>query len=107
MANNIQTEIEKLKKQIVYLGAAVQENMQNSVKALWGKNPDLARKVIATDKDEIDRMEISVEEECLRLLALHQPVAGDLRFIVTVLKIDNDLERIGDLAAKIDRKSVV
>ncbi|MBU4177477.1 MAG: phosphate signaling complex protein PhoU [Proteobacteria bacterium] len=107
MANNIQTEIEKLKKQIVYLGAAVQENMQNSVKALWGKNPDLARKVIATDKDEIDRMEISVEEECLRLLALHQPVAGDLRFIVTVLKIDNDLERIGDLAAKIADKVIL
>lgn len=107
MAKNIQTEIEKLKNQLVYLGTAVQENLQKSVKALWGKNPDLARQVIATDKGEIDSMEISVEEECLRLLALHQPVAGDLRFIVTVLKIDNDLERIGDLAAKIADKVIL
>ncbi|MCX5864947.1 MAG: phosphate signaling complex protein PhoU [Deltaproteobacteria bacterium] len=104
MAGNIQTEIEKLKNQIVYLGTAVQENMRKSFKALWEKNPDLARQVIAQDKDEIDTFEINVEEECLRLLALHQPVAGDLRFIVTVLKINNDLERIGDLAAKIADK---
>ncbi|HCC54008.1 MAG TPA: phosphate transport system regulatory protein PhoU [Desulfobulbaceae bacterium] len=107
MAKNIQTEIEKLKNQIVYLGTAVQENLQKSVKALWEKDPDLARQVIATDKGEIDSLEISVEEECLRLLALHQPVAGDLRFIVTVLKIDNDLERIGDLAAKIADKVIL
>ncbi len=85
MAGNIQTEIEKLKNQIVYLGTAVQENMQKSVKALWEKNPDLARQVIKQDKNEIDSFEINVEEECMRLLALHQPVAGDLRFIVTVL----------------------
>ena len=107
MAGNIKTEIEKLKNQIVYLGAAVQENMQKAVKALWEKNPDLARQVIATDKGEIDSMEISVEEDCLRLLALHQPVAGDLRFIVTVIKLDNDLERIGDLAAKIADKVIL
>ena len=107
MAKNIQTEIEKLKNQLVYLGATVQENLQKSIKALWEKNPDLARQVIATDKGEIDSLEISVEEECLRLLALHQPVAGDLRFIVTVLKIDNDLERIGDLAAKIADKVIL
>jgi phosphate transport system protein len=104
MAKNIQTEIEKLKNQLVYLGATVQENLQKSIKALWEKNPDLARQVIATDKEEIDTIEIDVEEECLRLLALHQPVACDLRFIVTVLKINNDLERIGDLAAKIADK---
>ena len=107
MAGNIQTEIEKLKNQIVYLGTAVQENMRKSVKALWEKNPDLARQVIERDKDEIDTIEINVEEECLRLLALHQPVAGDLRFIVTVLKINNDLERIGDLAAKIADKVIL
>ena len=104
MAGNIQTEIGKLKNQIVYLGTAVQENMQKSFKSLWEKNPDLARQVIQRDKSEIDNFEMNVEEECLRLLALHQPVASDLRFIVTVLKINNDLERIGDLAAKIADK---
>jgi phosphate transport system protein len=104
MARNLQTEIEKLKNKIVYLGTSVQENLYKSVQALWEKNSDLAQQVIATDKNEIDSIEISVEEECLRLLALHQPVASDLRFIITVLKINNDLERIGDLAAKIADK---
>ncbi len=104
MAKNIQTEREKLKNQLVYLGTAVQENLQKAVKSLWEKNPEMARQVIKQDKNEIDTFEINVEEECLRLLALHQPVAGDLRFIVTVLKINNDLERIGDLAAKIADK---
>lgn len=107
MTRKIQLEIERLKNQLVFLSTTVQENIQNSVKALWEKNPDLARQVIATDKGEIDRLEIDVEEECVRLLALHQPVAGDLRFIVTVLKIDNDLERIGDLAAKIADKVIL
>lgn len=107
MAGTIQNEIEKLKNQIVYLGTAVQENMQQSVKALWGKNLEMARQVIDRDKNEIDTYEINVEEECLRLLALHQPVAGDLRFIVTALKINNDLERIGDLAAKIADKVIL
>ena len=96
MAKNIQTEREKLKNQLVYLGTAVQENLQKAVKSLWEKNPEMARQVIKQDKNEIDTFEINVEEECLRLLALHQPVAGDLRFIVTVLKINNDLERVGE-----------
>jgi phosphate transport system protein len=107
MAGNIQTEIERLKNQIVYLSTAVLENMQKAVKALWEKNPDLARQVIEQDKKEIDTFEINVEEECLRLLALYQPVACDLRFIVSVLKINNDLERIGDLAAKIADKVIL
>lgn len=104
MARNIQTEIEKLKNKIVYLGTSVEENLYKAVKALLEKDPDLAKQVIVTDKNDIDNIEINVEEECLRLLALHQPVAGDLRFIITVLKINNDLERIGDLAAKIADK---
>jgi phosphate transport system protein len=65
----------------------------------------LAEKVIAGD-DQIDRMEVELEEECLKILALHQPVAIDLRFIVAVLKINNDLERIGDLAANIAERTV-
>jgi len=64
----------------------------------------LAARVIEQDR-QIDRMEIDVEEECLKILALHQPVAIDLRFIVAVLKINNDLERIGDLAANIAQRA--
>ena len=104
MAHNIQKEIETLKGHIVYLSTVVEENMQCAIKALLEKNPDLAYQVMRTDKCEIDYIEIDVEQECLRIMALHQPVAGDLRFLVTVLKINSDLERIGDLAAKIADK---
>ncbi len=104
MAQNIQTEIETLKGHIVYLGTVVEENMLCAIKALVEKNHDLAYQVMQTDRCEIDKMEIDVEQECLRIMALHQPVAGDLRFLVTVLKINSDLERIGDLVAKIADK---
>ena len=104
MARNIQTEIETLKGHIVYLSTVVEENMQCAIKALVEKNPDLAYQVMQTDKCEIDHIEIDVEQECLRIMALHQPVASDLRFLVTVLKINSDLERIGDLVAKIADK---
>ncbi|MFZ5773865.1 MAG: phosphate signaling complex protein PhoU [Thermodesulfobacteriota bacterium] len=107
MARNIGMEIEKLRDQLVYLGTTVKENLQRAVWALTEKDPELARQVIRTDKDEIDSIETSLEEECLRILALHQPVAGDLRCIITVLKINADLERIGDLAAKIADKVVL
>ena len=107
MAGNIGTEIEKLRNRLVYLGTTVQENLQRAVMALTGKDAELAKRVIRTDKDEIDTIETNLEEECLRILALHQPVAGDLRCIITVLKINTDLERIGDLAAKIADKVVL
>jgi phosphate transport system protein len=104
MARSIQAEIDKLKHQVVYLSTAVLENLQRAIKALGEKDLDLALQAIVTDTEDIDNLEIAVEEECLRILALHQPVASNLRFIITVLKVNNDLERIGDLAAKIADK---
>jgi phosphate transport system protein len=104
MARNIQTERENLKGHIVYLGTVVEENLQCAIKALVEKNSDLAYQVMQTDRCEIDKIELDVEEECLRIMALHQPVASDLRFLVTVLKVNSDLERIGDLVAKIADK---
>jgi len=83
----------------------VEENLWKSVKSIKQRNEELARKVIDGD-EEIDQMEVDVEEECLKLLALYQPVAVDLRFIVTSLKINNDLERIGDLAVNIAERAV-
>ena len=103
MARGLFNELEKLKTRILLLGSMVEENVRNSMKAFKSFDDDLALQV--QDKDnEIDRTEITVEEECLRIFALHQPVASDLRFVVTVLKINNDLERIGDLASKIAKK---
>lgn len=106
MTRLIQPEIEKLKNRTGEIATLIEENLQRAMKSLLGKDPDLAQEVIRRDKDEIDRLDIELEEECLRIMALYHPVAGDLRFLVTVLKINGDLERIGDLAAKIADKAI-
>jgi phosphate transport system protein len=100
MAAHFQREIAKLKKKILGLGASVEENLHKAFVALRTGDLELAREVIRTDIT-IDEVEVEVEEECLKILALHQPVASDLRFIVAVSKIDNELERIADLSANI------
>ena len=105
MTIHFQREIEKSKKMILSIAAEVEESLQKALKSLKERDGKLAKKVMEYDKT-IDRMEIEVEEECLKILALHQPVAIDLRFIVSVLKINNDLERIGDLAANIAERAL-
>jgi phosphate transport system protein len=97
-------EIEKLKKLILSLGAIVEDQINNSMIALERRDVELAKEVIQRDK-EIDALEITVEEECLKILALYQPVAKELRFVVAVLKMNNDLERIGDLAANLAKRA--
>jgi phosphate transport system protein len=104
MASDIQKKIEDLKGHIVFLGTVIEENLECAIKSLIEKDIDLAHQVVQTDKIEVDTIEIDVEEECLGIMALHQPVASDLRFLVTVLKVNADLERIGDLVAKIADK---
>ena len=100
MPEHLKREIERLKKSILTLCALVEEDVRKAAQSIAERNVELARSII--DKDEIiDHMEIEVEEECLKILALYQPVAVDLRLIVSVLKINNDLERIGDLAVNI------
>ncbi len=105
MVRHLQKEIDKLKKSILSVGILVEESLRDSVKALSDRNIDLAKKVIEGD-NLIDQLEIEVEEECLKILALHQPVAIDLRFLISVLKINNDLERIGDLASNIAERAI-
>lgn len=104
MSVHLQLEIERLKKSLLGLCALVEDQVQMAVRALLNRDVEMAHTVEQRDKD-IDRREIEVEEECLKTLALHQPVAIDLRFIIAVLKINNDLERIGDLAVNIARKA--
>ncbi len=93
-------ELEKIKKQILSLGAMVEERVRMALQAVETNDGELAQKIIKTDY-EIDEMEVEIEEECLKVLALHQPVAIDLRFLIAVIKINNDLERIGDQAVNI------
>lgn len=105
MSKHLQTEIEKLKKQILGLSALVEEQVERAVSSVRTRDEDVARRVIEQDI-EIDQQEVDVEEECLKILALHQPVAIDLRFIIAVLKLNNDLERIGDLAVNIAERAL-
>lgn len=99
-------EMDRVKKLLFGLSALVEESLSNAVLAIEKRDAELACKVIEDD-DKIDMQEIHVEEECLKVLALHQPVAADLRYIVSVMKINNDLERIGDLAVNIAERAVV
>ncbi len=105
MPRHLQREIEKLKKKILALGAVVEESVRKAVQAIQERDEKLADAIINNDV-EIDHIEVDVEEECLKILALYQPVATDLRFIVAVLKINSDLERIGDLAVNIAERAV-
>ncbi|MEA2063093.1 MAG: phosphate signaling complex protein PhoU [Gemmatimonadota bacterium] len=105
MSLHLQKEVEKLKRKILSVSALVEESVYRAAIAVQEQDAALAEKVIEADF-EIDQMEIEVEEDCLKILALHQPVAADLRFIVAVMKINNDLERIGDLAANIAERAV-
>jgi phosphate transport system protein len=104
MTMHMQREIEKLKKLVLSLGADVEENVHKAVQALQARDRALAEKIIAGDA-AVDKFEVYLEEECLKILALHQPVAIDLRFVIAVLKINNDLERIGDLAVNIAERA--
>lgn len=103
MTKHIERQIDGLKEKILRVGTLVEEAISKAITALINKDTALAQRVMASD-EEIDRMEVEVEEECLKILALYQPVAADLRFVVAVLKINNDLERMGDLARNIAKR---
>jgi phosphate transport system protein len=105
MPLHLQREIEGLKKEILSLGAMVELSGREATLAIETGDEVLARNVIEKDV-KIDQKEVEVEESCLKILALYQPVAIDLRFIIAVLKINNDLERVGDLAVNIGERAV-
>ena len=100
MRIRLHRDIQRLDKSIVSLGTLVEERFRMAVKAIEFRDTDLATRVVEGDL-EIDQREVDLEEECLKILALHQPVADQLRYIVAILKMNNDLERIGDLAVNI------
>lgn len=97
-------EIERLKKMLLSLMALVEENLNKAVLSLENRDLPLAQAVIADD-ERIDEMEVEIEEEALKILALHQPVAIDLRFIISALRTNNELERIGDTAVNLAERA--
>lgn len=104
MSIHLIKEISRLKKKILQLCAMVEESVREAVESVAKKDAALA--ALVEEKDErIDQMEIELEEECLKTLALYQPVANDLRYVVACLKMNTDLERIADLAVNIARRA--
>lgn len=104
-AIHLEKAINELKRLILHLGTDVEESVRLAVQSLTERKLEQAKQVIDADY-EIDQREVFVEEECLKILALHQPVANDLRLIIAILKINNDLERIGDLSVNIAERAV-
>jgi len=105
VTKSLDDDLQLLRQRILRMGGMVEEATRNATAALTQRRTDLARRVLEAD-DSIDMVELDVDEECLRILALHQPVASDLRYITAVLKINNDLERIGDLACNMAERAL-
>ncbi len=105
MAKHMQHDIDKLKAKIIAMGEAVEDRVYQATLSVINRDPGKANAVIKGDR-EVDDMEVDIEEDCLKILALYQPVAIDLRFIVAALKINSDLERIGDLAVNIAERGL-
>lgn len=98
-------ELKKLREEILYMGGLVEDQIQKSIKSLVDRESKLAEVIIERDH-EVNRLDVGIDELCIRLLALHQPAGRDLRFITTGLKITTDLERIGDMAVNICERAL-
>lgn len=104
MSKHLQRELDQLRDELLSLFGIVEQMIGQAFQALRDRRPDLARQVIETDQI-VDEREVHIEEECLKLLALHQPVASDLRWLTMVIKINSDLERIADLGCNIAERA--
>ncbi|RMH22454.1 MAG: phosphate transport system regulatory protein PhoU [Acidobacteria bacterium] len=105
MPTHLLRDLERLKKEILTVGSLVEEATNKAILALVDRRTELAEEVREGDR-LVDEREVQVEEECMKILALHQPVAADLRFVVAMLKVNNDLERVGDLADNIAARAL-
>jgi phosphate transport system protein len=105
MQRHFEVELQELKEELVRMGGLAEGAIGMALKALVARNAELAREVAASD-DAINLAEVDIDERCLRLLALHAPEASDLRFIAMALKINSDLERMGDLAVNIAERTL-
>ena len=105
MSKHLQRDLERIERGILTIGSLVESAINKAILALEQQRIDLAQQVLRDD-DEIDRREVELEEDCLKMLALHQPVAADLRYIVTVLKVNSVLERMADVAINVAQRAI-
>jgi phosphate transport system protein len=106
MSKHLERDLDKLQRDVLAMGASVEEVIYKAIRALQDRDAKLAELVVEGD-GSIDELENRIDEECLKILALHQPVATDLRRITAVLMINTDLERMADLAVDIAERDVV
>ncbi len=104
MSKHLQNDVDNLHRRLMALFGVVEQMADKAVQALCENQVELAQQVIDTD-DKVNQTEVEIEEDCLKILALHQPVAADLRRVTTVMKINSDLERIADLACNIAERA--
>jgi phosphate transport system protein len=104
MARHFHEELDGLKQTLLAMGALVEDQIRQTMRALVERDDALAERVIERDR-EVNAYDVEVDEKCVELLALHQPAAGDLRFLTTAMKIVTDLERIGDQAVNIAQRA--
>lgn len=105
MERHFEREIDSLKEQLLLMGGRAEQLVRKGIASLVRRDPELARETLDDDR-QIDRLEIEIEERCIRLFALQQPLATDLRFIMAALKISNDLERVGDHGVNIAQSTI-
>jgi phosphate transport system protein len=105
MARHFHEELDALKQTILAMGGLVEDQIRRVMRSLVERDDEQARDVIARDR-EVNAYENEIDEKCVELLALHQPAAGDLRFLTTAMKIVTDLERIGDQAVNIAQRAL-
>ena len=105
-STHYERELQEIKESLLYQGAMIEKAIERTMNALLERDSDLARRIIADD-DQIDRLDVDTEEKCIRVLALRQPAASDLRFIATAIKINGHLERIGDMAVNIAERAII
>jgi phosphate transport system protein len=99
-------ELQEIREGLLYIGALTERALERGSQALLERDSVLAREIVRED-EQIDRLDVDLEDKCIRLLALRQPAARDLRFITTAVKITGHLERIGDMAANIAEKVII
>jgi len=105
MERHVDQELKELNKEILSLGALAEEAIYKSIEALKDRDKEMAKKVIDNDAD-IDKLELAIDEKCIDLIARYQPMAKDLRFITTGMKINAELERIADIAVDISQRTL-
>ncbi len=104
-SSHYEKELKEVKDRLIYLGALTEKAIGQAMKSLSERDSEIAKKVVLSD-DEIDQLDTDIEERCIKILALRQPTAIDLRFITTAIKVTGHLERIGDMAVNIAEKAI-